>query len=259
MRKCGAPKEDVPWICPGCGNENYAARLFCNMRKCGLARPGLTEKQLRSAQTAAAPLPRPPVVINTPPRPMVQFGGGPGFSMPIQHPQQIRSPQPPMGGAPDGNWNCPYCGNVNYPSRTVCNARKCGMPRPAGGGGGVRGGGGFYGSQPPAPMGMRAAPPQSAASSHPEGSWVCSDCGNVNFPTRDSCNKRTCGKPRFQVDGGPPPSAPSTFSAPRPSLGGPAEERPPPEGSWTCPSCQNVNYPTRTHCNKRSCGLPKPS
>lgn len=31
----------------------------------------------------------------------------------------------------------------------------------------------------------------------------------------------------------------------------------PPEGSWVCTSCSNVNYPLRTTCNGSSCGLLK--
>jgi hypothetical protein len=30
-----------------------------------------------------------------------------------------------------------------------------------------------------------------------------------------------------------------------------------PEGSWTCPFCQNVNWPKRTTCNKEGCHMPR--
>lgn len=36
----------------------------------------------------------------------------------------------------------------------------------------------------------------------PEGSWICPDCGNLNFPLRDTCNTRTCKAarpPQFSV------------------------------------------------------------
>ncbi len=36
-------------------------------------------------------------------------------------------------------------------------------------------------------------------------------------------------------------------------------EGPPPDGSWTCESCGNVNYPFRTKCNRRNCGADKPT
>ena len=29
-------------------------------------------------------------------------------------------------------------------------------------------------------------------------------------------------------------------------------------GSWVCPVCSNLNFATRTQCNMRSCGAPKP-
>ena len=31
-----------------------------------------------------------------------------------------------------------------------------------------------------------------------------------------------------------------------------------PDGSWTCKACGNVNYPFRTTCNRRNCGVEKP-
>jgi hypothetical protein len=36
-------------------------------------------------------------------------------------------------------------------------------------------------------------------------------------------------------------------------------EGPPPDGSWTCDSCGNVNYPVRVKCNRRNCGADKPT
>jgi len=32
-----------------------------------------------------------------------------------------------------------------------------------------------------------------------------------------------------------------------------------PEGSWVCTYCTNVNWPLRTHCNKRGCNMPRDS
>lgn len=31
--------EEGMWVCVKCGNQNYASRTRCNMRKCGAARP----------------------------------------------------------------------------------------------------------------------------------------------------------------------------------------------------------------------------
>lgn len=39
----------------------------------------------------------------------------------------------------------------------------------------------------------------------------------------------------------------------------PVSQGPPPDGSWTCESCGNVNYPFRTKCNRRNCGAEKPT
>ena len=32
-----------------------------------------------------------------------------------------------------------------------------------------------------------------------------------------------------------------------------------PEGSWTCPECNNLNYPFRTVCNRKGCSYSKPT
>jgi superfamily II DNA/RNA helicase len=37
-----------------------------------------------------------------------------------------------------------------------------------------------------------AEPKDAALANAPEGSWVCADCGNLNYPLRDTCNTRTC-------------------------------------------------------------------
>lgn len=65
---------------------------------------------------------------------------------------------------PEGSWMCPFCQNVNWPRRTVCNKRGCSMPRD------------LEGVQ------------------HPEGSWACEACRNINWPKRTNCNK--CHIPR---------------------------------------------------------------
>jgi len=41
MKKCGAPRpeETKLWKCPNCGNFNYPSRMKCNMKKCQAARP----------------------------------------------------------------------------------------------------------------------------------------------------------------------------------------------------------------------------
>mmetsp|Transcript_104533 Transcript_104533/g.181524 ORF Transcript_104533/g.181524 Transcript_104533/m.181524 type:complete len:252 (+) Transcript_104533:106-861(+) len=202
MRKCQAPKPQENWTCPSCGNDNFGNRLFCNMRSCQAAKPGLTLKEVQSMPAAATP------------------GGAGGL-------------QPPA-------WTCPACGNQNFPGRTKCNSKKCGhLPYP-----GSPAMTGMFGMQAATAgyvMQMMAKPSKGAAKGKPapEGSWICVSCKNVNWPQRDTCNRRECGQPRVLVDGGAPPSTN-------------------PEGSWTCPGCSNVNWPDRTVCNRRNCGLPKP-
>jgi len=248
----GAPGEEG-WTCPHCGNANFAGRAFCNMRKCGKAKPG-TEI--------------------------------PGFAPQAMGGFAANS----MAGVPAGSWSCPDCGNVNFPTRDVCNGRngRCGRPRQ---------------QQLPQQMQMQqqqqqasaqasslhavallaaqammrsgtvnpvaleavqrlaaaavqgqvggaaaAAAPQlarGAAPTVPEGSWVCILCKNVNYPTRLSCNAKNCGRPRAEVDGGPPGGFEVTGTA-SPNL-----------GNWMCTACGNTNYPTRYFCNAKNCGRPR--
>lgn len=244
MRSCGAPKDEDgegSWVCPGCGNENRAGRMFCNMRRCQQVRPGATMKQLQAQMSLGH-----------------SGKGGAGVTVPMGKGGKGYGPPPFMvagyGQASsdprareEGAWTC-VCGNLNYAGRAVCNSRSCGKPRPApqqfwGGYTGAPYGYAPPAYAPPAYGGGHAGKGGSSERPPPEGSWQCSACQNVNWPTRDTCNAKACGQPRHLVDGGAPGKAPQQAA---------------PEGSWTCPSCQNVNFPTRTHCNKRTCGLAKP-
>ncbi|CAI7856202.1 unnamed protein product [Closterium sp. NIES-53] len=47
----------------------------------------------------------------------------------------------------------------------------------------------------PAPLPAHPPPPRVQAAA-PDGSWACSECGNVNYPFRSHCNRRHCGRPR---------------------------------------------------------------
>ena len=57
---------------------------------------------------------------------------------------------------------------------------------------------------------------------------------NVNFPGRDKCNRRTCGKPRVDIGGGgpvhlePAPYKPMPYAPPEPRAPPPGDY---PEGS----------------------------
>merc|ERR1719387_2104977 len=133
-----------------------------------------------------------------------------------------------VSGAPEGSWTCKECQNVNWPLRTVCNNKSC----------------------------------------NALGPWKCPSCGNKNFQGRDVCNKKSCGIPRpDNVEpigkggagkGSPPvqvivlPQAIPQMRAGKGGAGGGAGGAPP--GSWSCPSCGNLNWPLRTTCNNKSCG-----
>lgn len=228
MRSCGAPKDSENWICPGCGNENHAHRVFCNMRRCQQIRPGATRQQVMQMEQAAVP--------------SAGKGAGSygkGF---------MAAPQSDVRAVEPGAWTC-VCGNLNYPGRTVCNARSCGKPPPRQPKQPQYWSAPSYGYAPAYALAMRVAPTSGSSGPPPPGSWECVACQNVNFPTRDKCNAKNCGQPRHLVDGGAP-----SYSPPPPPQNSSA-----PPGSWTCPSCENLNYPTRTVCNKRGCGLAKPA
>ena len=105
----------------------------------------------------------------------------------------------------DGNWQCPACNNVNFGSRDVCN--RCGFPKaelhlgttaapksasrpPAAAGPGP-------GPFAPGPSDW-GQPKKGAPIPGVDGNWKCSNCGNVNFGFRDTCNR--CGAPRSEQD-----------------------------------------------------------
>lgn len=276
MRKCQAPRPVENWICPGCGNENYANRLFCNMRRCQLARPGLTAANFATAQPQMSQMP--PQIMRVHQAPQLQQAPqhvqiavpaqswGPGPGAPAGHTGGGKGGGKGGKDAPPGSWACLSCGNVNWPMRSTCNGSKCGRPRHEVDGGDPNAGGGMgcggytqaWSAPPPAFNSMppqtsfatvhQPAPARDNSGSFPPGSWKCISCGNVNFPARTTCNARNCGKPREEVDGGEVSVGP----------GRGAQQESNPEGSWTCPSCNNVNWPQRTACNKRGCGMPRP-
>mmetsp|Transcript_13911 Transcript_13911/g.32607 ORF Transcript_13911/g.32607 Transcript_13911/m.32607 type:complete len:286 (+) Transcript_13911:51-908(+) len=234
LRKCGAPKPEERWTC-FCGNENYAGRLFCNLRKCGMLKPGLKLQDLSK---------------------LLAQVGAPGEN------GQVPGSGPPQRSAlnaPAGSWKCIVCGNVNYPTRDVCNGRngQCAQPRAVVDGGPPESPGRASPTTPSAAPFTASMPTPKAtggSGNAPPGSWVCRLCMNVNFPTRTTCNGHGCGQPRDEVDAGPPGGMAFQPSSPG-GLGATDDSAPP--GSWKCVACGNINWPGRTACNRRSCGLPR--
>eukprot|EP00934_Nitzschia_sp_Nitz4_P007130 Nitzschia sp. Nitz4//scaffold67_size101165//59310//60278//NITZ4_004531-RA/size101165-processed-gene-0.42-mRNA-1//1//CDS//3329556480//7120//frame0 len=86
-------KEAGAWTCPGCGNNNFASRNWCNSKTCNEARPGgpIAREPRRSYQ-------------NTESNPMDE----------------------------EGAWTCPRCETRNFASRSTCFSRSCQQKRPEG-------------------------------------------------------------------------------------------------------------------------------
>jgi len=234
-KKCGAPG---PWTCPSCGNKNFQNRMACNRKSCGIPRP---------AHLGGSPMPS---FVQMP------MGGGYGQQVAYAMPRMAQGrmmPTPVMmpagGSAPDGSWTCRQCQNVNWPLRTVCNKKDCGALGP----------------------------------------WECPSCGNANFQGREVCNRKTCGLPRPAEVSAPSAYSGSAARVPMQAVpvmmpismagkgmakgggggmakggwqvssgGGGGGNGGAPPGSWSCGSCGNLNWPLRTVCNNKSCGLPKP-
>lgn len=194
-------------------------------------------------------------------------------------PASIQRPSHTAAGAPDGSWQCVTCGNVNFPTRFVCNGRNgsCGLPRPpqhqhmpVAGLSGLTMGIAAAMQRP-----MQSMPQQSrpvgGGNEAPAGAWACGGCGNVNWPTRIACNgkKGACGLPRQQAQMNPgvfdyfvadeaEALAAAMAAAPAAAgcVGGCGLSQYP---MWVCLSCGNENYASRMTCNGKSCGLPRAS
>lgn len=222
------------WMCPGCGNHNFASRQSCN--KCSAPREG-------EYGAPAAPI----SMEGMRPGDWMCPGCGNHNFASRQSCNKCGSPKEEgssgfiqaKGGAAGmrpGDWMCPSCNNHNFASRQECN--KCGTPREDGGGGG--GGGGYgaaakdrkpnaspYGKSGPSPGayvgdadGDTDGPPQLK-----EGDWVCPDCNNHNYASRVNCNR--CGTLREGMK----------------------------EGDWVCRGCKTHNFASKMNCFK--CQAPR--
>jgi len=157
-------------------------------------------------------------------------------------------------GKKPGDWNCPIDGHLNYVWRTHC--QKCGNPnnKPWHGMGG-----------PP----IRFKNPND---------WFCPNCGDHVYASRTNCRKCGCPK-QHQMGPGMQGMGPMGFPGMGSHFGmrggmgpfnhpkgmnfqmgryGDGGSRPQglKSGDWTCPTCFDLVYESRSHCRK--CCTPKP-
>lgn len=90
--------------------------------------------------------------------------------------------------------------------------------------------------------------------------WICTKCTNKNFHHRESCNR--CQESRnSQIPTAAVTSVPSSSSSKKAASAVDKVEvevkaasvsvaAPSANGNWTCASCKNDNFPTRTACNR---------
>jgi len=83
-------------------------------------------------------------------------------------------PAGPRGPEPrPGDWSCPRCQNVNFSHRNRCNGKTSGVA---------------CNLRKPEFEKFGVAPVRNKEMRQP-GDWACFRCGNINFPSRDNCNK----------------------------------------------------------------------
>jgi len=230
------------WACPSCGNHNYASKMACN--KCQIPKGAMGGM---GGMGAYAPM------------------GGKGYGM-------MKGGASPYGKSKDasgmrpGDWSCPSCGNHNYADKMACN--RCRTPKAAGMGMGVMGMGGMGMGGMSMMPGMM--PMMGGAGQQRPGDWKCFACDNVNYASREQCNKCQVSKSTYIAKTGVRPGdwlcsmcqnhnyadkmACQKCNAPKGNnevLGTNKMK----QGDWLCPKCSNHNYADKAHCNR--CQAPK--
>lgn len=106
MREVGA------WKCPGCGNENFASRNWCNSKMCDERRPDhIAPPPFRPRLRAPA--------------------AAPSRSYSNNKPYERTSTRPPNHPLDEeGVWTCVACQYRNFASRAACNGDGCQEKRP---------------------------------------------------------------------------------------------------------------------------------
>jgi len=178
-RTCSAPG---PWTCSACGNHNFAGRMVCNRKTCSAPMP----PPPAGVQPAGA---QPRSTVGTPSwRPAMPPARGPAIK-PVLGPKSLAASAQPAAQA-------------------IAMLQAAGLANVPGVAEGIK--------TIIATVGPAAAQPGGAAAGRSQGgpgvqapikdgSWLCADCGNINFPNRDVCNRKVCSRPRAEVDAGPPP------------------------------------------------------
>lgn len=152
------------WICPSCGDLQFARNTQC--RRCG----------------APAPAPGPVTGGYDPGYSMggCMGGGMGGYGMGsggggcgMGGGMSMGGGGPPQKEMRPGDWLCPGCGDHVFAKNDSC--RRCGMPRPGAAGG------------------HSQAALRGAKKSMP-GDWNCPKCGDLQFARNSSC--RMCSTPK---------------------------------------------------------------
>lgn len=217
-KKCNAPG---PWTCTSCNNKNFQGRAVCNRKGCGLPRPATlgggavaspqmgnmaamsAMNQMQMAQMGMMPMQMMPNMMMM------------GPNMAMANMQNMAMANAAMGkpnaagGAPAGSWSCKECQNVNWPLRTVCNNKKCNAAGPwtcpacqnKNFQGRMVCNRSNCGQPRPDDASLQATSVATtvitgANKAHPDGSWACPACSNVNWPLRATCNRKGCDQPK---------------------------------------------------------------
>ncbi|KAF4655990.1 hypothetical protein FOL47_009206 [Perkinsus chesapeaki] len=261
--------ESGGWKCGRCGNVNYSHKLFCNMRKCNAPKPLGSWTCHSCGSGSEKPLARDCskclTTRNTTKEEDILIEAHRTGALPSYATRKNSFPQEFLA-APFGSWICVKCNNVNWPARTTCNGRHCQKSRDVADieytrnfrldlekrGFAVD----LINTTTTATVPSCSPLPGStvaSGSATPTGvsRGVLRDAPQMPAPRLES------GREGYQVEVVDMVNAILTGEPPRSSAGHALRTDPP--GSWICPTCGNVNWPKRTHCNKHGCGVEKPA
>jgi len=220
MRKCGARRDGSGsgenWICALCGNENYPSRSYCNRKTCGAPRESADTKnaaQLVAASAVAAA--QAPLAL--------------AASYPYYYPYTY-----PLTGSMGSTSLSSALPPTSLPS-TI-------SPQMPGSLAAVTG------NSSMSPLALSpAAAAAAAAALWPYAMYPLTGvyAPPVDVGTTANTKKRLNSDMNGQVDE-------------REAKRKRAAARAPQEGDWVCPNCGNLNYPSRTKCNMKKCATPRP-